>query len=702
MALKEPAAFEKAIEKLLNQADPTVDVLALKSLSRLENQGVGMQQEKIRSFLRRCRNDNRSGYHGIPNLQKDLRELTIFKTHMVPLFIDNYGDKNLLSSYKTEEAVIDPLNVTIYHVTHLKEAMSIAINKESRGSDNKNIMEGCWFGIDLEPEEPKSVYGSRYFETTLSKLGVGGLRQGEVVSYKKEVNVILYADKEGDAHGVRKPTEESARRFHGNPSAYIKVSIFVPKRFLPKPDNFDQVISGPFKVEHRGICVRGLRKFKYNYCFELCCEKWMKDVRRKENPAKIIQEIMSSSKETLEDKFRAFFNLFAETCIPGPFWGSYIPGPLVEEKLSNYLKASFAYRRNPYNASEASFAYRRNPYNASERGFTTWRRASGAQAVAVRDDANDRDDVGYKALMKALRRKEDAAIIIQRIKSWSGPKLEERIRAFFNLLAESCLPDSQLSERALSNHLATSSKYRRQLLDAFESEFTTSEQASGDQTGAECDDDDDDDDDEGDDDNDRDDECYETLMKAVEDRENPATIIQKITLWSGPTDEEKIRAFFKLLSECCLDSLSWEDDPLYGLEASTEYRRRLLEAFESAFLTSKQASGDQTGAERDDDNDRDDVGYKALMNALSRKEDPAAIIQMMKSWSGPKLKEKIRAFFNLLAESCVERLALRKTSFKYGRQLLHAFERCFLTSKQACRDERGAERDDDDDTDGGT
>ena len=212
MALKEPAAFEKAIEKLLNQEDPTVGVLALESLFRIKNQGGRRQREKIRSFLRRWRNDNRSGYHNIRNLKEALRELTIFKTHEVPLFIDDYGNKNLLSSYeKTEEAVIDPLNVTIYHVTHLKEAMRIAIKKELRGSDNKNIMEGCWFGIDLEPEEPKSVYGSRYFETTLSKLGVGGLRQGEIVYYKREVNVILYADNEGDADGVIKPTEASAR-----------------------------------------------------------------------------------------------------------------------------------------------------------------------------------------------------------------------------------------------------------------------------------------------------------------------------------------------------------------------------------------------------------------------------------------------------------------------------------------------------------
>ena len=95
------------------------------------------------------------------------------------------------------------------------------------------------------------------------------MRQGEIVYYTNELNVILYADKEGDAHGVRKPTEESARRWHNrNPSAYIKVSIFVPERFLPEPDNFDRVISGPFKVEHGGFCVRAKRTF--TDCFE--CE----------------------------------------------------------------------------------------------------------------------------------------------------------------------------------------------------------------------------------------------------------------------------------------------------------------------------------------------------------------------------------------------------------------------------------------------
>ncbi|XP_067025321.1 uncharacterized protein [Acropora muricata] len=486
-------AFEKEVQKLLSQENPTEAVLGLERHLGIENEG-GRGQETIPSVLRRWRNDNRVNANYKKETKNVLKRLAIFKTHKVPLFIDDFGDKNLLSSYyRTEEVVIEPED-SIYHVTHLKEAVSIACTKELKASDEKNIMEGCWFGIDLKPEKPESVYGSRYFETTLSKLGVGGLRQGEIVYYKREVNVILYADNEGDANGVKKPTEATARRLHKNSNMYVKVSIFVPKRFLPKPDNFDQVISGPFKAEHGDMCVRGLRFFKCrpdkDHCFELSCDKWMKDVRREEHPATIIERIKLYSKETLEGKFRGFFNLFAESCIPGP---------LMEEELSKHLKDSFAYRRylidafedsfayrrNPFDASEASFAYRRNPFDASERGFTTWRRASGAQAVAERDD----DNVGYKALIKAFRRKEDAATIIQMIKSWSGPKLEERIRAFFNLLAESCLPDSPLSERDLFNHLAASLEYRRQLIEAFERGFTIWKEASGAQAVAERDDD---------------------------------------------------------------------------------------------------------------------------------------------------------------------------------------------------------------------
>ena len=257
-------AFEKEFEKVLNQADVTGAVLALEGLSITEDQ-AGRGQERIRSSLRRWRNDNEDGKYE-KKTKKVLRDRTIFKTHEVPLFIDDYGWKNLLSSYRETEDVGIDLHAPIFHVTHFHEAMSIVHSKELKASDNKNILEGCWFGVE-NPKNSKSVYGSMAFETTLSKLGVGGLRQGEIVYYKKELNVILYADNEGNADGVKKPTEEGAKRHHRNPEMYVKVSIFVPKRFLPKRDNFDQVISGPFKVKHGRICVRAKRTFKP--CFEL-------------------------------------------------------------------------------------------------------------------------------------------------------------------------------------------------------------------------------------------------------------------------------------------------------------------------------------------------------------------------------------------------------------------------------------------------
>ena len=270
-AFGRPDALKKEFEKLLSQADPTEAVLALEGLSITED-GAGRGQEtRIRSFLRRLRNDSPGSHLKYDEPTKNvLRKLNIFKTHEVPLFIDNYGYKNLLSSYRETEDVGIDLHAPICHVTHFHEAMSIANSKELIASDNKNIMEGCWFGL----EGPNSVYGSRAFKTTLSELGVGCLRQGEIVSYKKEVNVILYADDkgdEGDTDGVKnlKPTKEGARIHHGGKSGmYVKVSIFVPKRFLPKPDNFDQVISGPYKVKHDSFCVREKRTFKP--CFE--CE----------------------------------------------------------------------------------------------------------------------------------------------------------------------------------------------------------------------------------------------------------------------------------------------------------------------------------------------------------------------------------------------------------------------------------------------
>ena len=261
------ATFRKVFEKLLNQTDPTVALLALGGLFRLESDvGKGqfaINKEGIRGFLRSWRNDdNDSGYD--TRTKRVLRELTIFKTNEVPLFIDDYGTKNVLSSYEETEDVDIGLDQPIYHVTHFEEAMTIANSKEVKASDKKNIMKGTWFGL----ESPGSVYGSRAFKTTLSKLGVGGLRQGEIVSYKHEVNVILYADNEGDTDGVKKPTDEATWIYHNNFRMYVKVSIFVPKRFLPEPDDFDEIISGPFRVKHDPFCVREKRTHKR--CFE--CE----------------------------------------------------------------------------------------------------------------------------------------------------------------------------------------------------------------------------------------------------------------------------------------------------------------------------------------------------------------------------------------------------------------------------------------------
>ena len=95
--------FREVFEKLLNQADPTVTLLALDGLFRVESV-VEREQffyygAKIRELLRRWRNDNDSGKY-VWITKKVLRELTIFKTYKVPLFIDDYGEKNLLRSYK--------------------------------------------------------------------------------------------------------------------------------------------------------------------------------------------------------------------------------------------------------------------------------------------------------------------------------------------------------------------------------------------------------------------------------------------------------------------------------------------------------------------------------------------------------------------------------------------------------------------------
>lgn len=259
---------------ILDNTDPAVAVLALEGLFRIEKLVAGGQFsersiEKIKELLRKWRCESpmyhySGAYHRVPRF---LRSLAIFKTLEVPLFIDDYGKKKLLSSdeWGIEDIVIDG-ETPIYHVTHSEEAMRIVDEKRLKPSDNKNIIEGCWFG---QLDNGCSAYGSQAFETTLSRLGIRRLRQGEIVSYTKEVNVILYAADDGEAglSGLKKPklTEKEVAR-----GAHVKVSIFVPSRFLPNTADFSRVVSEPIKVKHRPICVRASRLHRQYYCNEQC------------------------------------------------------------------------------------------------------------------------------------------------------------------------------------------------------------------------------------------------------------------------------------------------------------------------------------------------------------------------------------------------------------------------------------------------
>lgn len=262
---------------ILDDNDAAVAVLALEGLYRIEENVAGGQfsvhpctRRKIKELLRkwRCESPMYQAYTGAyGRVPCFLRSLTIFKIYEVPLFIDNYGNKKLLSSYESRIEDIDIDEATpIYHVTHSEEAEKIAEEKRLKPSDNKNIIEGCWFG-QLD-NNGCSYYGSRAFQTTLFRLRIGGLRQGEIVCYKKEVNVILYAvdDEEAGLSGLKKPKLTDEEVADG---AYVKVSIFVPSSFLPNTVDFDNVVSGPSEVIHSPICVKELRSPGQFHCTEL-------------------------------------------------------------------------------------------------------------------------------------------------------------------------------------------------------------------------------------------------------------------------------------------------------------------------------------------------------------------------------------------------------------------------------------------------
>ena len=249
----------------LKDAAPEVTILALEGLYRIENDVESGQLTngefiEVRDVLRkwRCESPLSGAYSDrFKRSPKFLRNLTIFKTLKVPLFIDDFGEKKLLNNYTGLEDIHINEKTAIFHVTHSPEAEKIVKEQQLKASDNKNIIKGTWFGLDESP----SVYGSQSFQTKLRELGIKGLRQGEIVSYTNEVNVILYAEEDAtEFKGLKKPTVEAVKE--GNSNAYIHVSIFVPAKFLPSPDKFKEVISGPNKVHHGRFCVRAKRSNK--------------------------------------------------------------------------------------------------------------------------------------------------------------------------------------------------------------------------------------------------------------------------------------------------------------------------------------------------------------------------------------------------------------------------------------------------------
>ena len=226
---------------LQNTNSASVALLALEGLFRIE-QDVDRNQfryvkEEIRDLLRKWRCESLDGEY--TELRRDiLKRLTIFGTLKVPLFIDEYGTKRLMKQFN---GVVEPIDITldtpIVHVTYTLQKNQIVAKKGFIPSDEKNVIAGSWFSpmYQLGNDPPTSPDGNGALETTLKKLGVSGIRQGEIVSYEQEVNFIVYASDTDPQSLVVKATENAVKLFQGDPNAYTAVSIFVPSRFLPQP-----------------------------------------------------------------------------------------------------------------------------------------------------------------------------------------------------------------------------------------------------------------------------------------------------------------------------------------------------------------------------------------------------------------------------------------------------------------------------------
>ena len=264
---------------LMNTNSASVPLLALEELQLCVQKVLGSSQvdwseyERVRDMLRKWRCESQESHLSQAyawTVVPSLRDLTIFNQLGVPLFIDNYGQRRYMSEFTQFGASIQvpvDLDTPIVHVTHDQEKEQIFQLQAFVASNNKNIIPGIWFSpkYQLGPAPGKSVYGNWAFETTLRNLGVSGIRQGEIVSYKQEVNFILYAS---DTVPLSHPLMATADAVRSSQScfAYPQVSIFVPSKFLPKQGQaFKQAVQGPFLIVHGDFCVKQKRRV-IKYC----------------------------------------------------------------------------------------------------------------------------------------------------------------------------------------------------------------------------------------------------------------------------------------------------------------------------------------------------------------------------------------------------------------------------------------------------
>ena len=304
--------------------------IATTAFSTLETRVNNCNKKTILEFLRKWRCEPRL-YTEIYNAETKefLKSLTIFKNLDVPLFIDDYGRKRLMSHFidvvenfknlesgqatfsslegkqfpvkmkvypepkfsgliigipigsrgklywvEAEKIYIEVIPISllldtpIVHVTHTVQKDSIVAGQKLEPSDNKNSVKGIWFSPKYNLSDPQdmietSVYGRWAFETTLRRLGVSGIRQGEIVSYdyKNEVNFILYASDTVPPDPVMtKASDEAVMLSENNADAYAAMSIFVPSRFLlQQGEAFCQAFKQPYVLPHKRFCVKAKR-----------------------------------------------------------------------------------------------------------------------------------------------------------------------------------------------------------------------------------------------------------------------------------------------------------------------------------------------------------------------------------------------------------------------------------------------------------